>query len=701
MDISVNGMEIMRERIMHSGDSTPEDVYKRVAKAIAAEDELLESQYYEMITRKLFLPNSPCLMNAGTEIGQLCACFVLPIEDDMGSIFGAIKNMAMVQKSGGGTGFSFSKLRPKGDKVKTTGGVASGPISFLKIFNAATEEIKQGGKRRGASIAVMRVDHPDIMDFITCKKDTSQITNFNISVGITNKFIAAVKQDNDFELINPRNNEVTRVIPARQIWDAIVQNAWETGEPGVLFLDTINADNPTPKLGVIEATNPCGETNLLPFEACVLGSLNLAKMVKFKDGKYQINEDLIVSTAILAVCFLDSVIDVSTYPLPEIEQMTKANRKIGLGIMGLADMFFQLGIPYDSQEALDTAGHIMKLINQTARETSEMLARQKGAFPNFYDSVWADGPPRRNAVVTSIAPTGTLAAIAGCTFSAEPEYALVYTKTILNGKQFDIVNPYFEQALRQHGIYSEYLIEKIKANKGSVQGMKEIPESIQRIFKVAHDIPWQQHVKMQAALQEHTEQSISKTINLPESATPQDVADAYMLAWELECKGVTLYRDGARPNQVLSVKYKPTERPEVLDGKTHKYKTGCGSLYITINPDLAGDPYEAFITHAKDDLCVNALLNALAKLASNSLRSGVDPDVVAESLIGQSCGRCEGIKSCADAVGQALKVNKSDNFVKAHLTDKLSEQIQEQEQSEKIELPMCDFIPGGGCPTCG
>lgn len=677
MQIDQNSQIILQERILQEGE-TSEDMVRRVAKTVANGEPELEENFFKFIDGLYFLPNSPCLMNAGTEIGQLCACFVISLEDSMESIFGAIKDMAMVQKSGGGTGFSFSKLRPAGDKVSSTGGVASGPVSFLRVFNAATEEIKQGGKRRGASLAVLRVDHPDIFEFIRCKRDTDKITNFNISVGVTDKFMQAVREDTYFNLVNPRNNEAAQTVRARELWDEIVENAWETGEPGVLFLDTINVDNPTPHLGRIEACNPCGEADLLPYEACVLGSINLSKFVT---PDKVVNYTALEKAVFLAVNFLDNVIDVSKFPLPEIEEITKANRKVGLGIMGWADMLYQLDIPYDSDRALTLASQVMSFINSKAIIASEKLAEKKGAFPNFSKSIYKDDRPRRNAVVTSIAPTGTLASIAGTTHGIEPEYALVYTRTILDGKKFTVINSVFEEELKKRGLYSELLIEKIKAKKGSIQNMKELPQDIREVFKVAHDIAPEYHVRMQAAFQEHTEQSISKTINLPENATMQDVANAYMLAWESGCKGVTVYRDNARPQQVLSTKYIPQERPEILDGRTHKFKTGCGSLYVTVNRDLAGDVHEVFTAHSKNSGCVAALLNALARVTSIALRSGVAPEAIAKTMLGQNCGKCENIASCADAVGLALQKERH-----------------AKEEINQTESGICEI--GGGCMTC-
>lgn len=636
MKLSKVAKTILKERILQEGE-TPEQMVHRVVHAVMGECSAEERDgVSNLISELKFLPNSPCLMNAGTSIGQLCACFVLPIDDSMESIFTTLKDAAMVQKSGGGTGFSFNRLRPKGARVASTGGEASGPVSFLKIFNAATNEIEQGGRRRGASLAVLNVDHPDIREFIRCKRDTGEITNFNISVGITDEFMKAV-EDGAPEAV--------------ALWEEITRNAWETGEPGILFLDEINRHNPTPELGRIEACNPCGETVLLPYEACVLGSIDLSKFVE--DGRRIGSLNKAVQ---LAVTFLNRVIDVSTYPLPAIEETVIRNRKIGLGVMGWANTLFKLGIPYDASQARDLANRTMELINTTARIASTKLAEEHGGpFINFDKSIYQDEEPRRNASLTSIAPTGTIADIAGTTYGIEPEYALVHTRRILDGKEFTVVNPVFKAELKRRGLYSDLLIEKIKANRGSIQNMSEIPGDMREVFKVAHDIAPEAHVRMQAAFQEHVEQSISKTINLPETATQKDVAKVYQLAWELKCKGVTVYRDNSRPMQVLSAKYKPTERPTVLEGRTHKFKTGCGSLYVTVNRDLVGDVHEVFAAHSQKNGCVAALLNTLARVTSIALRSGVAPEVLIKTMLGQDCGQCKEITSCADAIGRALQ----------------------------------------------
>lgn len=553
MKLTDNAMVVLREAILLPGE-TPEQMLERVAKTVACGDHVLEDRFFWMMDNLYFLPNSPCLMNAGTNIGQLEACFVLPIEDSIEGIFGSLMNMAIIQKSGGGTGFSFSRLRPENDVVNSTQGVASGPVSFMRIYNCTTEEIKQGGRRRGANLAVLRVDHPDIIKFITCKMEPG-FDNFNISVGITNEFMDAVANNELYELINPRNGEVVDKLNAAEVFGMIIECAWTTGEPGVIFLDTINAFNPTPKLGEIEALNPCGETNLLPYESCNLGSINLSKMIA-DNGK--INWELLKNVVWIAIEFLDNVIDVTKYPLPEIEIMTKKNRKIGLGVMGWGDFLYQQCIPYDSDEACKLAETVMKFINSEAIRASETLAKRKGPFPNFEESVFK--VPRRNAAVTSIAPTGTLSIIANTTPGIEPVYGLSYSNTVLDGKKLYEFNPIFLKELMSWKNEKEIIdiLQEIQNNKGSIQNINGLPAYMKSVFKTAHDISPYWHVRMQATFQKYTEQSISKTINLPNGATKKDVKDAFLLAYKLGCKGITVYRDGSRRNQVFITEAKNT-----------------------------------------------------------------------------------------------------------------------------------------------
>jgi len=535
-------------------------MFRRVSKTIAAAELIynkstdvhkIEEEFYRTMTNLEFLPNSPTLMNAGTRIGQLSACYVLRVEDSMEGIFDAIKHMALIQKSGGGTGFSFSKLRPRNDVVETTGGVASGPVSFMQVFNAATEVIKQGGKRRGANMAVLRVDHPDILEFIRAKDNDRCLNSFNISVGLTAEFMEAVVKGADYDLVNPRTKESVRKLSAHDVFRLIVRQAWKNGEPGIVFLDRLNRDNPTPNLGEIETTNPCGEQPLLPYESCNLGSINLSKMVV--NG--EVDFERLSRTIRTAIRFLDNVIDVNKYPAKEIEETTKRNRKIGLGVMGFADMLIQLGIPYNSDRAVAVAEEVMSLLSEEADEASQELAKERGAFLNFKGSIYdvAGEPPRRNATTTTIAPAGTLSIIAGCSSGIEPIFAICYIRNVMDNTELVEAYPLFKRAAYKRGFYSEELMKKI-GKAGSIQSFPEIPEDIKRVFVTAHDISPEWHVRMQAAFQKYCDNAVSKTVNLPHNATPEDVETVYMLAYQLGCKGVTIYRDLTREHQVLQIR---------------------------------------------------------------------------------------------------------------------------------------------------
>ncbi len=665
---------------------TPEDMFHRVAHAIAAAEliynpkanaKAIEDEFLKLMSGLEFLPNSPTLMNAGRELGQLSACFVLPVDDSMESIFDAVKYTALIHKSGGGTGFSFSRLRPQNDTVGSTGGVASGPVSFMRAFDTVTDVTKQGGTRRGANMGILNVDHPDIETFIEAKQNSHALTNFNLSVALTADFMEAVKAEKDYDLINPRTKEVVGQKNAKEVFDKIVDMAWRTGDPGIVFIDRINQDNPTPHLGKIESTNPCGEQPLLPYESCNLASINLAKMVRFTDGKAEIDRAKLARTVRTTVRFLDNVIDANKFPLPQIEEMTKKTRKIGLGIMGFADMLVMLGVPYDSKEALGIAQEIMAFIQIEATKASEELGKERGLFPAFKGSVYdkPGGARVRNATRTTIAPTGTLSMIAGCSSGIEPLFALSYTKTVLDGTPFIEVNPYFETAARNGGFYSEELMKKL-AEGAHLDEIKDIPENIKRIFVTAHEITPEWHVKMQAAFQHSTNNAVSKTINFPQSATREDVARAYMLAYDEGLKGITIYRDRSRDTQVLTTgkkekaeeepaKRAPRKRPAETKGTITKVNTGCGSLYITVAYDDQGI-FEVFATLGKSGGCAVAQLEAICRLITLALRSGVDVASVVKQLRGIRCPSIsweggKSILSCADAIASVLERHIDDD----------------------------------------
>ncbi len=680
MILSDNARVVLERRYLKKDENgvceRPEDMIRRVAETIAAADAAYGGDtaetaraFYDMMDALKFLPNSPTLMNAGRELGQLSACFVLPVEDTMEGIFDTLKNAAMIHKSGGGTGFSFSRIRPAGASVNSTGGVASGPISFMKVFNAATEAVKQGGTRRGANMGILRVDHPDIMDFITCKNDLTQMTNFNISVGLTERFMQAVVADKKYDLIDPHTKKKTGSLRAKEVYDTIVEMAWTSGEPGIVFLDRINKDNPVPAAGEIESTNPCGEQPLLPFESCNLGSLNLNVFVKNGAVDYE----GLGETVALAVHFLDNVIDVNRYPLTKIEETTKSMRKIGLGVMGFADMLYQLNIPYNSEEAVGIAREIMAFIQRRAREASEALGQQRGSFPMFEQSVYKEQgvTAMRNATVTTIAPTGTISIIAGTSSGIEPVFAISYIRNVMDNDKLVEVHPYFEKIARQQGFYSKELMQTI-AQKGTLHGISDIPGNVQNAFVTAHDISPEYHIRMQSAFQESTDNAVSKTVNFAQSATKEDVRAAYDLAYRLGLKGITIYRDGSRQGQVLSVGEKtkdetkeeedavlaPRERPEITKGITQKIKIGCGNLYVTVNYDNEGI-CEVFTNVGRAGGCPSQS-EATSRLVSMALRSGVDVDSIIEQLRGIRCHstlRQKGLKvlSCPDAIGRVLE----------------------------------------------
>lgn len=695
---------------------TPTDMFRRVAEAIAHADQkfdpeadtaALADRFYDAMAGLEFLPNSPTLMNAGQELGQLSACFVLPVGDSMDEIFAAVRYAALIHKSGGGTGFSFSRLRPKNDMVQSTKGISSGPISFMRVFDIATETIKQGGTRRGANMGILRVDHPDIMDFIVCKNDQGNLNNFNISVGLTEAFMDAVEKNADYEIINPRSKQVAGTLNARKVFDCIVTQAWQNGEPGIIFLDRLNKDNPTPRVGVIESTNPCGEQPLLPYESCNLGSINLGKMIRESDVDWQLLREVVH----LAVHFLDNVIEINNYLLPQIAAMTKGNRKIGLGIMGWADMLILLKIPYNSPEAISLGEGVMKFINDEGHAASRQLARTRGPFPNFKGSIY-DKPgiePIRNATVTTTAPTGTISIIANASSGIEPIFAISFVRRVLDNNILLEVNPLFEMMARENGVYTEALMQKI-AEHGTIQDIPEVPAALRRIFVTAHDITPEDHIRMQAAFQRHTDNAVSKTVNFPRTATVEDVRKVYQLAHQLDCKGVTIYRDGSREHQVLSTgkstqsvgsaeKRAVRERPMNLKGSTYKMQAGCGALYVTINEDNEGRPFEVFNAMGKAGGCASSQAESTARLISLALRSGVEPKQVVRQLLDISCHSPSGfgerkILSCADAVAKAIQLHVSSKGD--------AETVVKRESKITGACPDCGgrIAHEEGCPKC-
>ncbi len=654
----VLGKRYYRKDVNNKALEDSQGMFWRVASAIASEeskykespwktDDLAKTFYNLMISWK-FLPNSPTLMNAGTGLGQLSACFVLPIGDSIEEIFDAVKHAAMIHKSGGGTGFSFSRLRPKASRVGSTGGVASGPLSFLRIFNTATEQIKQGGTRRGANMGILRVDHPDIMEFIRAKEREGEFNNFNLSVALTEDFMKAVEKEEEYPLLNPHSGEECGRLNAREVFEILVQKAWESGDPGIVFIDRINRDNPTPDQGDIESTNPCGEQPLLPYEACNLGSINLARFyVPGKHGDEPIDWDDLKQTIHLSVRFLDNVIDASRFPLKAITDKVHGNRKIGLGVMGWADLLYQLNIPYNSQEAVVLGEKVMEFIQDESRNASKQLAKERGAFPAYPTSVFAkkEMGPYRNATVTTIAPTGTLSIIAGCSSGIEPLFALCFSRNVMDGERLVEVNPHFEEALKKADCYSRKLMDGVAA-KGSIAAMEHLPAELRKVFVTAMDIEPLWHLKMQASFQNHTDNAVSKTVNLPNAATVDEIRRIYWMAYEQGCKGVTVYRDGCKSEQVLCTgdgeqqkdgkadgKRAVRERPDLVYGFTQKVRTGHGVMYVTIN-EVDGKPFEAFATIGKSGRSTTAKAEAIGRLVSLALRSGIEVKNIVEQIKG-------------------------------------------------------------------
>ena len=712
-------------------------LFRRVARNLSEADlsygaseetrQATEDEFYEVMRSLEVLPNSPTLMNAGRELQQLSACFVLPVHDSLESIFDEVKQTALIHKSGGGTGFSFSNLRPEGDVVGSTGGIASGPVSFIRAFDTATDVVKQGGTRRGANMGILNVTHPDILKFIKAKEDGRHLNNFNISVAVTEEFMQQAQAGEDYDLINPRTGKVTGQLNAKYVFDLMAEMAWKTGDPGLVFMDRINRDNPNPQLGKIESTNPCGEQPLLPYESCNLASINLARMVKYTEDDVVIDWERLDRMVQVTVHLLDNVIDMNEYPITEIEEMSKKTRRIGLGVMGFADLLIQLGIRYDSEEALQIADEVMGRIQLETHQASAALAEKRGPFPAWEGSIYSregpaeEGRPMRNSAPTTIAPTGTISIIAGASSGIEPLFALSYVRNVMDNTRLVEANPYFEAVAKQEGFYSQELMEQL-VEKGSLETL-DVPQWVKDVFRTSHDINPEWHVRMQGAVQRHTDNSVSKTINFPHDASVGDVSQAYMLAYQLDCKGITVYRDGSKAGQVLSTGESladaaalgdvlveagepsgyltPRDRPRTTHGVTERVRTGHGNMYVTINFDEENKPFELFGTLGKSGGCDSAQLEAISRLVSLALRSGVEPRHIIEQLRGITC--CPAwdsgtlVRSSPDAVALALE---------RHVATEAGERLEPASGAVQMELlsrPASNgngYTPAKKCPDC-
>jgi len=756
-------LKVLNERYLRKNEEgkvseTPEDLCWRVSWDIASAESLYgkkkkeieetAKEFYKLLVAHEFLPNSPTLMNAG--VGnklQYSGCYVIPIEDSLVGIFDALKNQALIHQTGGGTGFSFSRIRPRGSIVKSSMGVASGPISFMRIFDAATNEIKQGGKRRGANMGILRVDHPDIEEFIHCKEDGG-ITNFNISVAITDKFMEAYKKDTNYDLISPKDGKKIKSLRAKDVFNEIANLAWKTGDPGLIFIDRINEGtaNPVPSLGPIESTNPCGEQPLYPNDSCNLGSIFLTYFVKEENGKKEVDWEKLDKVTRMAIRFLDDVIDVNPYTIDEIRKTTLAIRRIGLGVGGWSDLLIQLGIPYDSDEALLLAEKVMKAIKDSAIEESRDLAKERGPFPLWSKSIYKNQKPRRNSTLTTIAPTGSISIIAGASSGIEPLFALAF-QHIVKDKSLDrkltFINPYFEEHVRGKGFWTDSLKEKVLSS-GIIRHILEIPEEIRNIFGTAHEITPDWHIKTQVAFQKYTENAVSKTINLNHTATVEDIKNAYLLAWDLGCKGTTIFRDGSKSSQVLNLGVKKEEnksesnepnkveetvkpqatlskRPYVMKGSTYKLITPVGSAFITINEDENYNPMELFINVGKAGSDVQAMAEALGRTISSSLRFGANLDhkqkikEIAEQLSGIGGRRTVGfgqnkVRSLPDAV--SIAISKRYNFkINGNGTETSPGVVKTADlalnpshlgQEDPTAVPTApEGVLGDICPSCG
>ena len=685
-----NSVKVLNRRYLKKDNETkiptekPDTMFRRVSDNLAEADrgygaddnQVAETsdKFYGIMRRLEFMPNSPTLMNAGRDLQQLSACFVLPVQDNLSQIFMRIHDTAMIHQSGGGTGFAFSRLRPEGDQVQSTGGVASGPCSFIKAYDMGTEVVKQGGTRRGANMGVLSVYHPDVMKFIASKSDGVSLQNFNISIAVDKHFMEKALNREEYTVVNPRNNQNSGVLNAGEVLEEIINNAWLTGDPGLLFIDRMNADNPNPQLGQIESTNPCGEQSLLPYESCNLGSINLARMTQIRaDGKRELDLEKLRDIAKTAVHLLDNVIDMNKYPLEEIEVMTKKTRRIGVGIMGWADFLIQLGIQYDSEEGVELARQTMRQIREAVYEASQDLAETRGTFPEWANSIYKEGPPMRNSAPTTIAPTGTISIIAGASSGIEPLFAIVYMRNVMDNTELGEVNQNFVETAKEMGFYSEDLIHRISLEGGHIpENDDDVPEHIKNIYRTSHEISPEWHVKMQAAFQSETDNAVSKTINLPNYATKEDIRSAYLLAYTEGCKGITVYRDGSKEGQVLSTAATPTqngqhpnakprqwERPRRIHGTTERVNTYHGGAYVTVNKDDDGNIVEVFAAVGKPGGCDQTVMQVLTRMTSIALQYGVPPEDVIRQLKGSSCcPMYDGstlVLSPSDAIGIALE----------------------------------------------
>lgn len=736
---TLNSLAVLRRRYLKKDKDgkpieEPEDMFARVAETIAKADfmygktrqeaEQTAKKFYDLMINFDFLPNSPTLMNAGRDMGQLSACFVLPIEDSMTGIFETLKQTALIHQSGGGTGFSFSRLRPSGSMVKTTHGIASGPVSFMKIYNASTEEVKQGGTRRGANMGILRIDHPDIIEFIRCKENHTQINNFNISIAVTNKFMDALGKNQNYNLYDPHTKQKVGELSAREVFNLMVRNAWLNGDPGVVFIDRINETNPTRHMSEIEATNPCGEQPLPPYGSCNLGSINLGNFVV--DGG--LDWDRLGKVTRGCVHFLDNVIDMNKFPIEEIAQQNRSDRRIGLGVMGFADMLIKLKIPYNSEKGFEIGEKVMKFIHEKGHDESEKIGQERGNFPFFIGSYYEKEGKKymRNSTVDTVAPTGTIAMIADCSSGIEPLYSIVFTKTVMDGTALAYIHPEFEKIAKQEGWYSDDLMKKISEH-ASVKGVDGVPEKWQKIFISAHDVAPKEHVRMQAAFQKYIDAAVSKTVNFPNEATEKDVERVYELAYKSGCKGITVYRDGSREAQVLStdrtaktregtetqiVMPGPRPRPDIMQGTTYKMNTGYGKLYVTINDDENGEAFEVFAAIGKAGGFFGAMAEAICRLISLGLRSGIRSEEVIKEIKGirgPDPVWSEGslVLSLPDAIGQVMERHISRHKKQLAFEYKVKEQIKPilsiKESGESIEnkMSLADLGIIPTCPDCG